>query len=231
MHILYFMEYISWRILIVDFKSMILQEKSTQTESQNRIWNEIKSSDLKIPVRMDFHRTLKFQKRKEKNLRWLKWQLGLTYEKDKKDAQSVHQRFKENKRSRGLLFNVRVREVLYRSSESTRDPSSPAKSTRGWKWRRRRGWRRRRTVAATWQVSHGRTLIEKKEDTREWRKGRERKKQGLVGRLRGMVGDSSLATCRGFFSPAVRTRLPSDIFPEFFAERFPVSITQAIRYC
>lgn len=83
----------------------------------------------------------------------------------------------------------------------------------------------RRMVAATRQVSRGRTLIEKKGDMRERKKGLGRKKQGLVGRLRGMVGDSSLATCRGFFSLGVRTRLPSDIFLEFFAERFPVSIT------
>lgn len=89
------------------------------------------------------------------------------------------QRFEEGTRSRGPLFDVRVAEVLYRSSESTREILHPRRNQRRVESSRRKGRvKERRTGTATRQVSRGRTLIEKKGDTRERKKGRGRKKQG-----------------------------------------------------
>ncbi|EGI68568.1 hypothetical protein G5I_02762 [Acromyrmex echinatior] len=99
---------------------------------------------------------------------------GLTYERDEEDAQGSS--------STRDLRRVEDRETLFLTIHM-RDPSSPAKSTRDESSEEEE----RRTGTATWQVSHGRTLIEKKEDMRERKKSRGRKKQGLVGRLRGMA--------------------------------------------
>lgn len=75
-------------------------------------------------------------------------------------------------------------------------------------------------------MSCGRTLIEKKRDTRERKEG-SRKEKARARRSLERYGRRFIAGNLPwlFFSPAVRTRLPSDIFSKFFAERFPVSIT------
>lgn len=134
------------------------------------------------------------------------------------------QRFEEGSRSRGPLFDVRVAEVLYRSSESTREILHPRRNQRRVESSREEGKGKREedVGTATRQVSRGRTLIEKKGDTREReRRAEEGKSKGLVGRLRGMVEDSSLATCRGFFFPCGENSLTVRYLSEVPRGTFP----------
>lgn len=122
----------------------------------------------------------------------------MTCEKDEKDIRGCNQRFEEGGRSRGLLFDVRIAEVLYRSSEFTRQILHPQRHQRGMKVaEKKKGERGEDGHSDTASVVWSNTDREERRYARE--KEGPRKKQGLVGRLRRMAGDSSLATCRGFF--------------------------------
>lgn len=197
------MTYFDCSIQINDF----MRERSRQTEkteSQNHAWNEIKSSDLKILVTMDFHRTSEFQKRKELKMVRVTVRFDVRERRRGRTRRFDDQRFKESGRSRGPLFDVKVAEVLYRSSESTREILHPRWNQRGdgSGGREEEGEREEDGRGDTASVARSNTdREERRRRMRERKKGRGRKKQGFVGRSRDMVGDSSLATCRGFFSP------------------------------
>jgi len=76
---------------------------------------------------MKFHQISKFLKRKLKAARVTVW-FDVRERLEGRTRWFDDQRFEEGRRSRGSLFDVRVAEVLYRFSESTREILYPRRN-------------------------------------------------------------------------------------------------------